>query len=349
MHSEKVVLKFPPHIVREPIVYHLIKDYDLRVSIMRASINPDEAGQMVLAMEGNKKQLEAGREYLEKERRAAPAAFEGRALARRPVRALHRVHLRLPDGGAAGGPVHHDRVVRQRQVHRLRAVYPGVHLQGDGDPVLMRLSTRGRYGLRAMMDIALYGAEGPVNLKEISARQEISVDYLEQLLRRLRKAGLVRSVRGPHGGFALAKPSEKVHVWEILAALEPDIAPVFCVDEKLLARVPKKRCHADEPLRDAPPLARPGRTDACLSAKQVAPRPRRVQRSNLQRVRAGRAGDLPDLIAEDGPASDLPFVHSALRTPHSTLCTPVDRNLLNGIGYGLAVASEESRAHSSVG
>jgi Rrf2 family iron-sulfur cluster assembly transcriptional regulator len=106
----------------------------------------------------------------------------------------------------------------------------------------MRLSTRGRYGLRAMIDIALYGAEGPVNLKEISVRQEISMDYLEQLLRRLRAAGLVRSVRGPHGGFALAKPSEKVHVWEIIAALEPDIAPVFCVDEKLLARVPKKHC-----------------------------------------------------------------------------------------------------------
>ena len=106
----------------------------------------------------------------------------------------------------------------------------------------MRLSTRGRYGLRAMMDIALYGAEGPVNLKDISARQEISVDYLEQLLRRLRTAGLVRSVRGPHGGFALAKSAEQLHVWEILAALEPDIAPVFCVDEKLLARTPKKRC-----------------------------------------------------------------------------------------------------------
>jgi Rrf2 family protein len=106
----------------------------------------------------------------------------------------------------------------------------------------MRLSTRGRYGLRAMMDIALYGAKSPVNLKEISARQEISVDYLEQLLRRLRTAGLVRSVRGPHGGFALAKPSATVHVWEILAALEPDIAPVFCVDEKILARAPKKHC-----------------------------------------------------------------------------------------------------------
>ena len=66
MHSEKVVFKFPRHIVREPIVYHLIKDYDLRVSILRASINPDEAGQMVLAIEGNKKQLEAGHEYLEK-------------------------------------------------------------------------------------------------------------------------------------------------------------------------------------------------------------------------------------------------------------------------------------------
>jgi len=66
MHSEKIVLKFPPHIVREPIVYHLIKDYDLRVSILRASISPEEAGQMVLAIEGNKKQIEAGHEYLEK-------------------------------------------------------------------------------------------------------------------------------------------------------------------------------------------------------------------------------------------------------------------------------------------
>ena len=64
--SEKVVLRFPRHIVREPVVYHLIKDYDLRVSIMRASINPDEGGHMVLAMEGTKKHLEAGREYLEK-------------------------------------------------------------------------------------------------------------------------------------------------------------------------------------------------------------------------------------------------------------------------------------------
>jgi len=106
----------------------------------------------------------------------------------------------------------------------------------------MRLSTRGRYGLRAIMDIALYGAEGPVSLKEISARQEVSVDYLEQILRRLRTAGLVRSVRGPHGGFALAKPAGNIHVWEILTALEPDIAPVFCVDEKLLDRPPKKRC-----------------------------------------------------------------------------------------------------------
>lgn len=66
MQSEKVVLRFPRHIVREPVVYHLIKDYDLRVSIMRASINPDEGGHMVLAMEGTKKHLEAGREYLEK-------------------------------------------------------------------------------------------------------------------------------------------------------------------------------------------------------------------------------------------------------------------------------------------
>ena len=106
----------------------------------------------------------------------------------------------------------------------------------------MRVSTRGRYGVRAMMDIALFGANGPVNLKEISERQDISGDYLEQLLRRLRAGGLVRSVRGPHGGFLLAKPPEKIHLWDIIVALEQEIAPVYCVEEELLARAPKKRC-----------------------------------------------------------------------------------------------------------
>jgi len=106
----------------------------------------------------------------------------------------------------------------------------------------MRLSTRGRYGVRAMLDLALFSRGGPVNLKEIASRQQISSDYLEQLLRKLRQAGLVRSVRGPHGGFLLARPPEAIAVWSIVACLEQDIAPVFCVDAELLGRPVKKRC-----------------------------------------------------------------------------------------------------------
>lgn len=106
----------------------------------------------------------------------------------------------------------------------------------------MRLSTRGRYGVRAMLDIALYGANGPVNLREIASRQDISIDYLEQLLRKLRKAGLVRSVRGPRGGFLLARPPEQVKLWDVLAALEQEMAPVFCVDEMVLGTPSRKRC-----------------------------------------------------------------------------------------------------------
>ena len=94
----------------------------------------------------------------------------------------------------------------------------------------MRLSTRGRYGVRAMLDIALCKSNGPVNLRKMASRQDISADYLEQLLRKLRKAGLVASTCGPHGGFRLAKDPKDILVWDIVLALEDPIAPVACVD-----------------------------------------------------------------------------------------------------------------------
>ena len=94
----------------------------------------------------------------------------------------------------------------------------------------MRLSTRGRYGVRAMLDIALCGTHGPVNLKKMASRQDISADYLEQLLRKLRKAGLVTSARGPHGGFHLGKAPKDILIWDIVFALEDPLAPVPCAD-----------------------------------------------------------------------------------------------------------------------
>jgi len=106
----------------------------------------------------------------------------------------------------------------------------------------MRLSTRSRYGVRAMLDLALAGGKGPVNLQEIASRQDISADYLEQLLRKLRRAGLVRSIRGPRGGFVLARPAREITVWQIVAALEQDVAPVRCVNEEVGRQPPPRPC-----------------------------------------------------------------------------------------------------------
>lgn len=92
----------------------------------------------------------------------------------------------------------------------------------------MWLSTKGRYGLKAMMDVALYSGEAPVSIHSIAARQDISERYLEQIIARLKKAGLVISARGVSGGYQLAKPAEGISVGEVLLALEGDLSPVDC-------------------------------------------------------------------------------------------------------------------------
>ena len=98
----------------------------------------------------------------------------------------------------------------------------------------MRLSTKGRYAVMAMADLAKNGraADGQtraVSLAEIAARQEISLSYLEQLFARLRKSGLVRSVRGPGGGYRLAKGADQTVVAEIVLAVDEPIRATRCV------------------------------------------------------------------------------------------------------------------------
>ena len=95
----------------------------------------------------------------------------------------------------------------------------------------MRISTRGRYALRFMVDLAQSCTSGDKNvaLKDISARQDISVKYLEQIVSRLCKTGLVISSRGPQGGYRLAKPAEQYTVGSILRAIEGSMAPVACL------------------------------------------------------------------------------------------------------------------------
>lgn len=93
----------------------------------------------------------------------------------------------------------------------------------------MKLSTKGRYGLKAVIDIAM-NSEEPVALSSIAQRQSISVSYLEQLIAKLKKAGIVNSIRGAQGGYVLARCAQDISVGEILRALEGDLYPVDCAE-----------------------------------------------------------------------------------------------------------------------
>lgn len=93
----------------------------------------------------------------------------------------------------------------------------------------MKLSTRGRYGTRMMLDLALHNDESPVQIGAIAKRQDISVKYLEQLIIPLKKANYIKSVRGPKGGHMLAIPPEKITVGEIVRILEGGIDLTDCI------------------------------------------------------------------------------------------------------------------------
>lgn len=93
----------------------------------------------------------------------------------------------------------------------------------------MRISTRGRYALRFMIDLARHYNDGLVPLKAVSEREAISEKYLEQIVGALGHQGLLHSARGPQGGYALAKPARDYTVYEILLATETDMAPVACL------------------------------------------------------------------------------------------------------------------------
>ena len=96
----------------------------------------------------------------------------------------------------------------------------------------MKISTRGRYALRLMLDLALCPAETPVCLRDIARRQEISEKYLEQIISILNKAGFVQSIRGAQGGYLLKKEPSEYTVGEILRLTEGDLSLVDCVGEE---------------------------------------------------------------------------------------------------------------------
>ena len=101
----------------------------------------------------------------------------------------------------------------------------------------MRLTTKGRFAVTAMIDVAMYGTKGPVTLAAVSERQKISLSYLEQLFGKLRRAGLVDSVRGPGGGYNLARASDAVSVADVILAVDEPIDATQCGG--------RENCHDD--------------------------------------------------------------------------------------------------------
>ena len=100
----------------------------------------------------------------------------------------------------------------------------------------MKISTKGRYALRLMLDVALNSNGSAVPLRDVAQRQEISDKYLEQIVTQLSRAGLVRSVRGAGGGYLLTRDPAEYTVGEILRTLEGNLAPVSCVDQDDVCR-----------------------------------------------------------------------------------------------------------------
>lgn len=94
----------------------------------------------------------------------------------------------------------------------------------------MKLSTKGRYAVMAMSDIASHADEQPITLADISVRQDISQDYLEQLFAKLKRGGIVESVRGPGGGYNLARPADEIWVADIITAVDEQIHITRCQD-----------------------------------------------------------------------------------------------------------------------
>lgn len=103
----------------------------------------------------------------------------------------------------------------------------------------MRLTTKGRYAVTAMLDLAYHSQKHPVTLTDIATRQTISLSYLEQLFARLRKAGMVKGVRGPGGGYTLSRGAGEINVADIIEAVDEPVDSTKCGG--------KSNCHNDQP------------------------------------------------------------------------------------------------------
>jgi Rrf2 family iron-sulfur cluster assembly transcriptional regulator len=96
----------------------------------------------------------------------------------------------------------------------------------------VQVTTKGRYAILAVIDIAAHESNGPVSRKDISARQQLPSDYVEQILVRLRRSNIVLSTRGPHGGYRLARPAASITALDVLDAVDEDLDAATCVGDR---------------------------------------------------------------------------------------------------------------------
>ena len=172
---------------------------------------------------------------------------------------------------------------------------------------MLRVSTRGEYGVRLMVDLGRHFGEGPRSLKEISQAEglDLKLQYLEQLVKSLREADLVESTRGAHGGYRLARPPEQIRMGEVVRALEGQIAPMICATEGDMDVVCPRldgcsTTYLWRRLRDAITATLDAVTLADLVAEDRRERPVQVILPGSI-VRAGSLGSLGSLaVATDG-------------------------------------------------
>ena len=153
----------------------------------------------------------------------------------------------------------------------------------------MKLSTKGRYAVTAMLDIAIHNSEGPVSLSDISARQGISLSYLEQLFGRMRRRGLVASTRGPGGGYSLAHAPDQIAIADIIVAVDENVDATRCGGKADCQN--QERCLTHELWEDLSDqihdfLSRISLADAINKERvaEVAARQDRMLNNNEQRV-----------------------------------------------------------------
>lgn len=190
----------------------------------------------------------------------------------------------------------------------------------------MRLTTKGRYGVRLVLDIAQHEAKGPVSITEASLRQDISLKYLERLVGQLQRAGFVRSVRGREGGHVLAMPPEQITLGSVVRALEGDTAVLVCTNNRLAC--PRSVHCITRSIWIAADQAMYEKLNSITVRDILEDGQNCLSRKETQEVAAGKVKEPkpPAAREENAPAKPVMRKKLARRIVHQRLAQPLQRH-----------------------